>query len=241
MRIFYSELASFWPLLSPAEDYEEEALEVLHLLEARRPDARTLLELGSGGGHVAAYLKRRFALTLTDLSPEMLAVSERVNPECEHLAGDMRALDLGRRFDLVLAHDAIDYMASEADLEAAFRTAHRHLVPGGLALFAPDHVRERYEPGTECGGTTAPDGRALRYLEWSTELGDDESTVVTHYAFLVREADGAVRSLHETHLSGVFPSATWRELLERVGFEVEIVEERTEDDRAPRLFFIGRK
>lgn len=240
MRHFYEELAPFWPLLSPVEDYAEEAAEFLRVLEARHPRARTLLELGSGGGHVAAHLKGRFALTLTDLSPEMLEVSARLNPECEHLVGDMRSLALDRTFDLVLVHDAIDYMTTEADLEAALRTAHRHLSPGGLALFAPDSVRERYEPGTECGGTTAPDGRGIRYLEWSTEAPAEGTSVRTHYAFLVREADGSVRSSHETHETGLFPENTWRALLERVGFEVEVVEERTEEDRVPRLLFLGR-
>lgn len=240
MEIFYSELASFWPLLSPVEDYEAEALEMLRVLEERHPEARTLLELGSGGGHVAAYFKRRFASTLTDLSSEMLAESRKLNPECEHLLGDMRFLDLKRTFDVVFVHDAVDYMCSEEDLEAVFRTAYRHLAPRGIALFAPDHVRERYEPGTECGGTDAPDGRGLRYLEWSEEVTPGSATVRTHYAFLIREADGSVRFLHETHITGLFPSSLWRELLSRVGFEVDVIEERTRD-HTPRLLFVGRK
>lgn len=44
----------------------------------------TLLELGSGDNNTASYFKRRFACTLTDLSPEMLALSSGINPECEH-------------------------------------------------------------------------------------------------------------------------------------------------------------
>ena len=37
----------------------------------------------------------------------MLAVSQTVNPECEHVLGDMRSLRLGRESDLVLIHEAI--------------------------------------------------------------------------------------------------------------------------------------
>ena len=33
-------------------------------------------------------------MTLTDPSEEMLVVSRGLNPECEHLVGDMRALPL---------------------------------------------------------------------------------------------------------------------------------------------------
>ena len=49
---------------------------------------------------------------MTDLSAEMLAVSRTVNPECEHLRGDMRSLRLHRCFDVVLIHDAIMYVVS---------------------------------------------------------------------------------------------------------------------------------
>ena len=87
----YDELAEWWPLLSPPSEYEDEAADLLPRLGAA---GGTLLELGSGGGSLAYHLKRHFNLTLTDLSPAMLAVSEALNPECEHLPGDMRSLRL---------------------------------------------------------------------------------------------------------------------------------------------------
>lgn len=241
MKFFYSELAPWWPLLSPVEEYAAEASEFARVIQARSPRARTLLEFGSGGGHNAYYLKRQYSMTLTDVSPEMLDVSAKLNPDCEHVAGDMRSLDLGRSFDVVFAHDAVDYMTTEPDLEAALATAYRHLEPDGLAVFVPDHVKERYSPGTECGGTDGRDGRALRYLEWTAEVAPNETQGVTHYAFLVREANGAVRCLHEQHEFGLFPQATWVRWFERCGFTVEVVEENTDDDRVPRLIFIGRK
>lgn len=241
MKIFYADLAPFWPLLSPVEDYADEAREFLRVIEQHAPEARRALELGSGGGHVAYYLKRRLDMTLSDLSAEMLVESARLNPECEHVTGDMRTLDLGSRFDLVFVHDAIDYMTTEAELEAVLATAHRHLAPGGIALFVPDHVRERYEPSTDCGGGDGADGRAIRYLEWTTEIGPNETCAAIHYSFLVRESDGSVRCLHERHEVGVFPQATWVRLFERAGFTPEVVEERTDDERTPRLIFVGRK
>ena len=81
-------------------------------------------------------------MTLVDLSPQMLAVSRALNPECEHREGDMRTVNLGRTFDAVFVHDAIMYMTSEADsLIAAMRNAYRHCRAGGVALFVPDYSR----------------------------------------------------------------------------------------------------
>jgi SAM-dependent methyltransferase len=96
----------------------------------------------------------------------MLACSRRLNPERAHTVGDMRSLALGRTFDLVLAHDALDYMTTEHDLRAAFETAWQHLAPGGLACFLPDEVAETFEPGTDVSGGDDDHGRAVRLFEW---------------------------------------------------------------------------
>jgi SAM-dependent methyltransferase len=87
----YRELAAWWPLFSPPEDYVEEASYLAQILqETVVPRPRTVLELGSGGGSNAFHLKRQFAMTLVDIAPDMLAVSQAINPECEHLIGDIR-------------------------------------------------------------------------------------------------------------------------------------------------------
>ncbi|MEQ1569744.1 MAG: class I SAM-dependent methyltransferase [Myxococcota bacterium] len=238
MNRFYDALASWWPVLSPPEDYAGEAAELGSRLRERRPRARTLLELGSGGGHLASHLRGAFDCTLTDRSPAMLEVSRRLNPGCAHHPGDLRTLRLDHTFDLVLAHDAIDYMTTEDDLRAAFATARHHLAPGGLALFVPDHVAEAYEPGTDVSGSDAPDGRSARLFEWSLPPGPD-GTVDVHYLFALREPDGAVHTEAERHVIGLFPRHTWERLLAEAGFTVEVVVERTDEDHTPRLLFFG--
>src|SRR5262245_41966212 len=119
----YSDLAPWFHLLTHPSDYWDEAAFVSRVVDdVGDGDSRTLLELGSGGGNNASHLKKRFQCTLTDLSPEMLALSRTLNPECEHLEGDMRTLRLGRTFDVVFIHDAISYLTSEDDLRAAIET-----------------------------------------------------------------------------------------------------------------------
>jgi SAM-dependent methyltransferase len=234
---FYGELAEWWPLVSPVEEYEEEAAFAATLLGS----AHDVLELGSGGGHNAFHLKARFALTLVDLSPEMLDVSRRLNPECEHHCGDMRDVRLGRTFDAVFVHDAIDYMTTEADLRLALDTAYVHCGPGGVAVFMPDCIRESFEPSTDHGGTDGDDGRGVRYLEWSWDPEPADSWAVTEYVFLLREPDGTVRTVHETHRLGLFSEADWMRLVDDAGFAAEAVPEITSEDRTPRTVFVGRR
>lgn len=237
---FYGELAVWWPLVSPVEEYAEEAAEVAAVLRTAADGIREVLELGSGGGHIAVYLKQHFAMTLTDISDEMLAVSCQLNPECEHLQGDMRTIRLGRVFDAVLVHDAIDYMTTEFELRQALETAYAHCRAGGVAVFLPDCTTETFSPGSDHGGSDAADGRGVRYLEWSWDPDPDDTCVLTEYAFLLRDGDGSIRAVHETHRFGLFSRDTWLRLLAEVGFEADSVQERTTEDRVPRTFFIGR-
>ena len=83
----YQDLAAWWPLISPPQEYAEEAAFAAKVFGLASGPVREVLELGSGGGHNASFLKQRFVMTLVDISAEMLAQSRRLNPECEHLAG----------------------------------------------------------------------------------------------------------------------------------------------------------
>jgi SAM-dependent methyltransferase len=215
----YRELALWWPLLSPPEEYREEATFYRELLEAAcTTKPQTLLELGSGGGSNASHLKRRFTLTLVDRSEEMLAVSAALNPECEHVQGDMREVRLGRSFDAVFLHDALCYLTDEPSLAAAIETAFVHCAPGGAALFVPDYVRERFVETTDCGGRDGPE-RGLRYLEWVWDPDPGDTQYLVDFAYLLREPDGSVRVEQDRHVEGIFPRATWLRLLAEAGFE----------------------
>jgi SAM-dependent methyltransferase len=214
----YSDLSSWWPLLSAPEDYAEEAEFYRRaILSASSTKPVTMLELGSGGGNNASHLKAHFTMTLVDTSPGMLAVSRALNPDCEHVEGDMRSVRLGREFDAVFIHDAIMHMTTEADLRAAMETAFIHCRPGGVALCAPDHLRETFRPKTSHGGHDGPD-RAMRYVEWTWDPDPADSTYIVDFAFLLREGDGRVRVEHDRHEFGIFPRADWLRLLSHVGF-----------------------
>ncbi|HVS12723.1 MAG TPA: class I SAM-dependent methyltransferase [Thermoanaerobaculia bacterium] len=219
----YDDLSSWWPLLSAPADYAEEAeLYSRLLLETGDQPSRTLLELGSGGGNNASHLKGRFELTLVEPSEGMLAVSRELNPECEHLQGDMRTVRLGREFDRIFIHDAICYLTTRDDLRRGLETAYVHCRPGGAALLAPDYVRENFEPSTDHGGHDGLRG-ALRYLEWTWDPDPADTTYLVDYAYLLREGDGAVRVEHDRHVEGLFARADWLELLADVGFQGRVV------------------
>lgn len=217
MRI-YTELASWYPLLTPRHEYEQEGTEYRdHLLHHLGPGAHELLELGCGAGHNAWYLGPQFRCTLTDLSPQMLDLARKNLPDATFHAGDMRTLRLHRQFDAILVHDAIDYMTTRDDLRAVARTVAVHLKPHGAALLAPDHTKESFEPATESDGSDGDDGRALRYLMWTWDPDPMDETAVVDFTIVMRTGTDLPELVHDRHVVGLFPQAVWHEAFADAG------------------------
>jgi len=222
MRLkMYRELAEWWQLLTPHEDYRDEAQVYIELFEKHSNIImRNILELGSGGGNNSHYLREKFTMTLVDLSEPMLEMSCQINPDCEHLVGDMRTLDLGREFDGVLIADAVMYMTTETDLRSALATAWKHLRPGGVVVVAPDVMFETFRPYTTHSGRDGAN-RAFRYLEWAWDPDPNDTEYFVEFCYLMRDEHNQVRSEYERHTFGLFKYETWLRLFTDVGFDVE--------------------
>ena len=236
----YHELAGWWPLFSKPEDYLEEAQFYWELIlrhSQRQPE--TMLELGSGGGNNASHLKAHFTMTLVDLSPEMLNISKSLNPECEHIQGDMRNTRLGRRFDAVFIHDAISHITTEADLKSTIETAFFHCKSGGAALFCPDYVRENYRSLTEHGGHDAEE-RGMRYLAWDHDPDSTDNTYITDFAYLLRDVDN-IRCEYDRILMGLFGHEDWLRLITEAGFLARSVPFDIEEMKQGSEVFLGIK
>jgi SAM-dependent methyltransferase len=211
----YADLAEWWPILSPPADYAEEAQVYLQLLGGR---IDSLLELGSGGGHLASQMPSDLDITLVDRAPDMLTVSRALNPGRTHVQADFRDVRLDRTFDAVLLHDAVMYLTDRESLARAFATAAAHLEPGGRFLVLPDVVREDFEEVSVAGGGEEGD-RAARMLEWHWDPDPTDDTYVVEFSYLLRDGR-TVRSIHETHTMGLYSRATYERALVDAGLRL---------------------
>lgn len=234
--VLYRQFASWWPLISAPEDYDEEAEFFYQLfMEHSQHPPKTLLELGSGGGNNACYLKRHFHMTLVDRSAGMLAVSRSLNPECEHIQGDMRNLALQREFDGVFIHDAIVYLTTPQELRQALETAYLHCQTNGIVVIAPDYIRETFVESTTHGGHDGPD-RAARYLSWTYDPDPQDTTYVSDMVYTLRTAPDRIEVVYDRHVEGLFPLQLWLSLLSEVGFDPKVI-----TDPFERQIFVGVK
>lgn len=240
--LLYTELADWWPVLSAPGDYAEEAEFYRQaMISAANLNIRTVVEFGSGGGNNASHLKEHFEMILVDRSPGMLSVSKKLNPECDHLEGDMRTARLGRQFDAVFIHDAIVYMTTEGDLRAAIETAFVHCKPGGVALFAPDHTRETFKPSTSHGGHDRTH-RKMRYLEWTWDPDPVDTTYYSLMIYVLRAEGEEVRCVQDLHVCGLFGEEDWLRIIAESGFEPRLLPfEHSEIVTCTAPVFLGLK
>jgi SAM-dependent methyltransferase len=190
-----------------------------------------LLELGAGGGHILSHLCGAFDCTALDLSTAMLDQCSRLVPGIEIVQADMRTCRLGRRFDLVLLLDAVDYMSTPADAQAALATAAAHLEPGGVLFVAPTYTRETFIDG-ETASDTAP-SQGVTYLSQVHVPDPAHARYELILVYLVRNAhDGRVDVIEDRHMCGLFGRDEWLQLMDAAGFDAR----RLADDKAWSLF-----
>ena len=238
--LLYDKLAYLWPVISPPEDYAEEALHWRRAIRDRLGSGRHhLLELGVGGGHNLSHLTTEFDAVAMDISPKMLELSRHLNPTVKHHLGDMRTFRLpGQAFDAVLIHDAICYMQTEEDLRAAFDTGRAHLRPGGLLLVAPDLVRDTFRSGMQLRWSTKLEGVEVITEETVLDADPSDTMVESYFTYTITEK-GKRRVEQDVHVTGLFSIATWTSILEEAGFRTERITLPGDGDGCGEHMFCG--
>jgi len=111
---------------------------------------RRVLDLGCGPGRpIAAYLSdRRCAVTGVDAAPSMVAMFAANMPGADAIEADMRGLDLGESFDIILAWNSLFHLSAD-DQRAMFAT---------FAAHAHDHTVLLFTSGPDAGEATGTAG-----------------------------------------------------------------------------------
>lgn len=103
---------------------------------ARLGGGRTVLDLGCGSAEPIAkfFIDAGCGVAGVDAAAAMIAICRERYPDGEWIEADMRGLDLGRRFDALVAWDSFFHLEPD-DQRAMFAVFARHTAPGALLLF----------------------------------------------------------------------------------------------------------
>lgn len=236
----YSDLAWLWPLWGDPSEYAAYCENTTRLIRkyAKR-DIKNLLNVCCGGGKNIYNLKLQFKVTGLDLSPAMLILARKLNPECEFIQADARDFVLLEKFDTILVDDGICYMTTEADLRTVFERCFLHLYPGGIMIVGPDDTKETFVQNksaiTPAATENKPTNIDVVFIENDYDPNPDDTVYDALMIYIIRE-NGLLRIEHDLHYLGLFHLDTWRKLLRVVGFEVH--EEKYSEDGKDFVEFV---
>jgi SAM-dependent methyltransferase len=230
----FAKYSAVYDLLYRDKDYASEADYVARTLRAMVPQARGLLELGSGTGrHGRLLANRDFIVHGIERSPYMVKLANAASsPEqgcgrftCE--VGDIRAIALGRGFDAVIAlFHVISYQTTDDDLHATFAGAARHLEPGGIFLFDVWHGPAVLTQRPERRVKRVADERIDVVRTARAELDIAQKTVKVVYDMEYRDRrSGKVTSFSENHVMRYLFPHDIESLAKQSGMEIVNSEE----------------
>jgi cyclopropane fatty-acyl-phospholipid synthase-like methyltransferase len=129
----YEENAAAWDRLRGRDLFEKPWLDRFAALLS---PGSTILDIGCGMAEPIAryFIEGGCRVTGCDSSPSLIAMCGDRFPDHEWIVADMRALDLGRRFDGVLAWHSSFHLTA-ADQRALFPRLAAHTKPGGHLMF----------------------------------------------------------------------------------------------------------
>ena len=240
----YDDMAWIWPVMSLPEHYREESeFYARIIMEMSGGKAKTVLNLGTGGGHNDSHLKRIFRVTGVDASVKMLELAKKLNPEVEYHHADMRSVRLNRIFDAVIIFDSIVYMLTDEDLQALFRTAAEHLESGGIVVAYHETLREYFREYTRVD-TNTRDNMTVSYVEHCHDPAPDDETVQTDLVYIIHRDN---RRIIETdlHITRIIHLQQLLDIIKSCGFETRLIPFDIPDITEPGTdaypLIIGRK
>ncbi|MEU4532820.1 class I SAM-dependent methyltransferase [Micromonospora ureilytica] len=215
------------------KDYRAEAEEVYRQIRARRPDARTLLDVACGtGAHLRHFRELFDGAEGLELSEAMAGAATRLMPGVVVHAGDMRDFRLGHRYDAITCmFGSIGYARDEEELRRTLAGFAAHLTPGGVVAIDPWWFPDTYLDGHVSGDVVSEDGRTVARVSHSVRDGD-ASRMDVHY--VLADAGGA-RHFVEQHVISLFGRTQYEAAFQGAGLTVEYLP----DLHSGRGLFIG--
>jgi SAM-dependent methyltransferase len=220
----YDKSAGIYDLLyvgTGIKDYHAETVELRRIIEESSPGAKTLLDVACGTGAHLAELRQWFEVQGADLSPAMLAVARDRLPGILLHEADMRTLDLGRTFDVVIClFSSIGYVTGSAEMTSAVSRLTAHVAPGGVLILdgwvRPDEWREGARPEPDI----AQDRDALVVrLAFSRREGNITNLDMHH---LVQTAEG-IDYFVEHHRLALTPTKDYVSAVESAGLAARVI------------------
>lgn len=128
--------AAFYDALSDKAAARERALKVARFVRRHHPDARSVLELGTGNGNVLANFPEKYELYGLDIEEAFIELTRQKVPEAHLFVASMHDFEMDSTVDVIFSvYDSINFLKAFQQWEETFAAVHKHLNQDGLFIF----------------------------------------------------------------------------------------------------------
>ena len=178
-------------------------------------------ECACGTGGLTLPLHRRgFQMTGVDLSQEMLWIAaqkaRKQGVGLPFIQQDMRKLHLHRQMDAVIATcDGVNYLLTDEDVCAFFRSAWAAMRPGGVLIF---DVSTPWKLENVLGDELICEDREDVTYVWQNSFNKKTGICEMAWCFFLKEKDGRYRRIDEEQKQRAHTRENLTALLQSCGF-----------------------
>ncbi|MBI4668507.1 MAG: methyltransferase domain-containing protein [Elusimicrobia bacterium] len=218
----YNDLAWLFPIVGPLRDYLKETESAFRLMKRSCAPIKTILHLGSGAGRNDYVFKKHARVTGVDISPAMVKLAKKLNPEAAYHIGDMRTIRLEKTFDAVVDWDSINHILTTSDLKKAFAAAYRHLRDRGVFFFLLEIDKEQFQQNATKYFSNKEIGIEVTFIENMHDPYPRDTTYESTFVYLIRRK-GRLAIETDRFLCGLYSIKTILQLLGKSGFQARCV------------------
>lgn len=227
MAPIFDKYATYYDALYKDKPYQLEADYIHNLIQSHSPEAKNILEFGSGTGKHAILLNSKgYEIDGVDQSESMLSQTQTAQGVNFHI-GDIRSIHIDKQFDVVISlFHVMSYMNDDEDFIQVLSNAKKHLTSSGIFIFdvwyAPAVLN--LKPETRTKRIDSSTIEILRITE--SEIDTLRSIVKVNFSVFLRDkSSGEIDYLEEDHSMRYFTSNEIKLLATIAGFEVIATEE----------------
>lgn len=211
----FTESADIYDLVYSFKDYKKEAEEIKELIRSKKPEARSILDIGCGTAEHHIHLKDIFSIDGIDINDKFVSIASRKNPFGSYSIDDMASFDLHKKYDIIMClFSSIGYLKTVDQIISALKCFNDHLNPGGLLLLEPWFTPENY---TGKIGMSTYEKNDLKICRMAHGYADGIYSIL-NFHYLIATPDKGVRHLDERHELRMTSTEEMMSALNQAGF-----------------------
>jgi ubiquinone/menaquinone biosynthesis C-methylase UbiE len=210
--------AKIYDFIYSIKDYQKEALEVISMIRSRKPQAKTILDVGCGTAEHHRHLKKEFLIDGLDINEEYIRAARTKNEAGSYYVMDMVDFHLSKKYDVILClFSAIGYILTMDKVISMLKHINEHLIEGGLVIVEPWFTPDTWKTGKLHMLTYDKDDIKISRMNISETIG---RLAVVNFHYLLGTPDNGVQHFEERHEFALFSQDEIQTAFEEAGFEV---------------------